>query len=119
MYVVLSGLCAAWSKRSDEYVAPACWIKSTLPYTAFSDNLLPFELLFGRKPQTTFNTLFPYIKNTGLGVGLDANIEERRKIFRVVRQALEKRHRDKLASRQKVNVKIQGLPQVYQLDLGA
>ena len=103
---VLSELCAAWPRCWDEYVSPACWIKRTLPDTSLPGNMSPFELLFGRKLRTTLDTLVPRVDDTELSGGLDAFIEHRRQMLREVRQALEKRHRDKLVIKIELNAQI-------------
>ena len=106
MLDMLAELCIAWPKRWDEYVAPACWIKRTLPDPTLPNNMTPFELLFGRKPRISLDTLVPQIDATDVSGGLDSFVESRRQNFREVRLALEKRHQNKVNARLKANEKI-------------
>ena len=78
MLDMLAELCIAWPKRWDEYVAPACWIKRTLPDPTLPNNMTPFELLFGRKPRISLDTLVPQIDATDVSGGLDSFVESRR-----------------------------------------
>ena len=106
MLDMLEELCIAWPKRRDEYVAPACWIKHTLPDPTLPNNMTPFELLFGRKPRTSLDTLVPQIDATDRSGGLESFVESRRQNFREVWLALEKRHQSKVNARLKANEKI-------------
>ena len=106
MLDMLAELCIAWPKRWDEYVAPACWIKRTLPDPTIPNNMTPFELLFGRKPRISLDTLVPQIDATDISGGLDSFVESRRQNFREARLALEKRHQNKVNARLKANEKI-------------
>lgn len=64
------------------------------------------KVLFGRKPRTTLDTLIPQIDDTKLSKGLFASIGRRKQVLRRVRYVLEKRHSDKVATRQKVNTQV-------------
>lgn len=44
----------------------------------------PFELLFGRKPATTLDTLVTHIDGTELSENLDASIERCKKMLREI-----------------------------------
>ena len=105
MLDMLVELCIAWPKRWDEYVAPACWIKRTLLDPTLPNTMTPFELLFGRKPRISLDTLVPQIDATDKSGGLDSFVESRRQNFREVRLALEKRHQSKVNARLKANEK--------------
>ena len=105
MLDMLAELCIAWPKRWDQYVSPACWIKRTLPNPTLP-NMTPFELLFGRKPRISLDTLVPQIDATERSGGLDNFVESRRQNFMEVRLALEKRHESKVNARLKANNKI-------------
>ena len=89
MLDMLAELCIAWPKRRDEYVSPACWIKHPLIDPTLPKNMTPFELLFGRKPRISLDTLVPQIYATGRPGGLDNFVESRRQDFREVRRALK------------------------------
>ena len=106
MLDMLAELCTAWPKRWDEYVAPACWIKRTLPDPILPNNMTPFELLFGRKRHISLDTLVPQIDTTDRSGGLDSSVESRRQNLREVRLALEKRHQSKVNARLKANEKV-------------
>ena len=56
---ILSELCRPWTHGWDEYISPALWAKRTLPDVSLPSNMSPFELLFGRKPRTSLDTLVP------------------------------------------------------------
>ena len=71
MVDMLAELCIAWPKRWDEYVLPACWIKRTLPDPSLPNNMTPFELLFGRKPRISLDTIVQHIDATDKPGGLD------------------------------------------------
>lgn len=90
MQDVLSKLCSAWPMRSDGYASPGCWVEHTLSDPSLPADMSPFALLFGRKPRTT----------------TDALVGRHRQIRREIWQALEKRHRDRVESRQAANVRI-------------
>ena len=68
--------------------------------------MTPFELLFGRKPRISLDTLVPQIYTTDKSGGLDNFGESRRRNFGEVRLALEKRHQSKVNARLKANNKI-------------
>ena len=53
MQDVLSEICKTSPTRWHEYVAPACWIKPTVPKPSLSSAMTPFQLLFGRIPHNT------------------------------------------------------------------
>ena len=106
MLNMLAELCIAWSKRWDQHVSPACWIKRTLPDPTTPNNMTPFELLFGRKPRISPDIFVPLMDATDWSVGLDGFVENRRQIFREVRQALETRHQSKVNTQLKANNKI-------------
>ena len=99
---ILSELGVAWPDRWDDYVSPACWVKRTLPDPSLPKNLSPFEMLFGRKPRTSLDSLLPRI-DTDMEEGLDNFVETRRQYLREVRLVLEKRHSDRARARQRVN----------------
>ena len=105
MLDMLAELCIAWPKRYDEYVSPACWIKRTLPDPTLPKNMTPFELLIGRKPRVSLDTLVPQIDATDRSGGLDNFVESRRQNFREVQLTLEKRHQSKANARLKQNNK--------------
>lgn len=93
MQDIPSELCAAWPKGWDEDVALVCLTKRTLLDTALRGYLSPSGILLGRKPLPTLDTFVPRVDNTELIGGLDAFLKERRKMPRVVRQALKKKRR--------------------------
>lgn len=99
---MLAELCQSWPARWDEYVSPALWIKRTL---ADVSNPSPFELLFGRKPRTSLDSLVPLTDEVENG-GLDSFVERRKQNLREVRLYLEKRHDLKVASRARANAAI-------------
>ena len=69
-------------------------------------NMTPFELLFGRKPRTSLDSLVPLSAETEQTDGLD-NFEERRKQnLREVRLALEKQHKLRVTARARANASI-------------
>ena len=106
MLDMLAELYITWPKRWDEYVVPACWIKRTLPDPTLPNNMTPFEVLFGRKPRISLDTLVPQIDATDRSGRLDSFVESRRQNFREVWLALEKRHQSKVNARLKANEKI-------------
>lgn len=65
----------------------------------------PLELLFGRKPRITLGTQVPHIDGTDLSRYLDIFILDKQ-VLKEVTEALEKRHRDKVASKQSINAQI-------------
>ena len=69
-------------------------------------NIKPFELLFGRKPCISLDTIVPQIDTTDRSRGLDNFVESRRQSFREVRLALERHHQSKIKARLKANNKI-------------
>ena len=78
MQDVLAELCASWPERWDEYAAPACWVKRTLPDPSLPNRMSPFEILFARKPRTTLDTLVPQMDGADTAEGLDGFVEQRR-----------------------------------------
>ena len=87
MLDMLAEQCIPWPKRWGEYVAPACWIKRTLPDPTLPNNMTPFELLFGQKLRISLDTLVPQIDATDISGGLDSFVESRRQKSREVRLA--------------------------------
>lgn len=79
---VLPELYAAWSKSWDQYVAPARWIKRTLPDNSLRGNVLLFELPFDPKLRATLKTLEPHETDNDLSEGLDALIEQRKQMLK-------------------------------------
>ena len=104
---LLAELCRSWPDRWDEYVSPSIWIKRTLPDTALPSHMTPFELLFGRKPRTTLDSLVPLTYETDTEGGLDNFVERRKQNLREVRLALERRHEFRVAARAKANATIE------------
>lgn len=103
MHDALSGLCAAWLKHWDDYVAAGCWITCSVPDTSLPRNLSSLEVLFGYESQTTFDTLVPFMDDTKLSGGLDAFIIQcSKQMLRELGQVLEKRHGHNVAVRQKI-----------------
>ena len=106
MLDMLAKLCIAWPKRWNGYVLPGYWIKRTLPDPTPPNNMMPVELLFGRKPRISLNTLVSQVDATETSGGLDNFEESIRQNLREVRLALEKRHQSKANVRLKANNKI-------------
>lgn len=69
---------------------------------------------FGRKPRTTLDTPIPHIDGTELREDLVAVIEQRKRILREIKQVFEKRHRDKVATRQRLTLELRDLLRVCQ-----
>ena len=67
--------------------------------------MTPFELLFGRKPRISQDTLVPKIDATDRSGGLDSFVEETTE-FQASTAGLEKRHQSKVSARLKANEKI-------------
>ena len=103
---LLSELCGNWPDRWDEYVSPAIWIKRTLPDLSLPSKMTPFEMLFGRPPRTSLDSLVPLEGEPDSATGLDNFVERRKQNMREVRLALEKRHSYKVAAREKANQSI-------------
>ena len=76
---VLSKLCSSCPEPWDEYTSAACWIKRTLPDPNLSGQRSPFEILFGRKPQTSLDTLVPHVDDTETTGGRDYFVKQRRR----------------------------------------
>ena len=106
MQDVLSEICKTWPTRSDEYVAPACWIKRTMPDPSLSSAMTPFHLLFGRSPRTTLDVLVPQMNDTETTGGLTDFIEKRQHNMREVAEALKKIHESRVKTRQRRNADI-------------
>ena len=78
---MLVELCRAWPGRRDEYVAPACWIKRTLPDSSLQSKMTAFKLLFGRKPRTSLDSLVPLLDAAAQPASLDNFVEQRKHFF--------------------------------------
>ncbi|CAM9581558.1 unnamed protein product, partial [Pylaiella littoralis] len=100
---LLAELCKAWPHRWSEYVSPALWIKRTLPDQSLPPPLTPFELLFGRPPRTSLDSLVPCPERADERRGLDNFVERRKQNLREVRLVLEKRADLRASSREQVN----------------
>ena len=61
---MLVEVCVTWPKIWDEYVSPACWIKRHLSDPTLPNNMTLFELMFGRKPHVSLDTLVPEVYYT-------------------------------------------------------
>lgn len=103
---MLAELCRSWPDRWDEYVSPAIWMKRVLPDLSLPADMTPFELLFGRAPRTSLDSLVPLARETERPGGLDNFVERRRQNMREVRLALEKRGDGQAAARAKGNASI-------------
>ena len=103
---MLAELCRTWPERWDEYVSPAIWIKRTLPDMALPSKLTPFELLFGRPPRTSLDSLVPTATEAEGTGGLDNFVERRKQNMREVGLALERRSELKEAARAHENATI-------------
>lgn len=104
---LLAILCKSWPNRWDEYVSPALWIKRTLPDLSLPANMTPFELLFGRPPRTSVDSLVPKTDVTDADGGLDNFVERRKQNLLEVRLALEKRHDLRVSARLRANQSIE------------
>ena len=100
---MLAELCKAWPDRWDEYVAPACWIKRTLPDSSLQSKMTACELLFGRKPRTSFDSLVPLLDGAAQATSLDNFVEQRKKNLLDVRKVLKQREAIRTAARERVN----------------
>ena len=87
-------------------MSPAMWIKRTLPDVSLPSNMTPFELLFGRKPRTSLDSLVPLAEETGGSDSLDNFVQRRRHYLRGVRLPLEKRDNQRVAARAHTNATI-------------
>ena len=103
---LLSELCQSWPQRWDEYVSPALWVKRTLPDLSLTPPLSPFELLFGRPPRTSLDSLVPTDDNLEASGGLDNFVERRKQNMREVRIALDKRNELRARSKAAANATI-------------
>lgn len=103
---MLSELCKVWPDRWDEYVSPTLWMKRTLPDANLPSNMSPFELLFGRPPRTSLDTLVPLSGETENTRGLDNFVEQRRPNMLEVRRAMERRNELRMTAREKANASI-------------
>ena len=81
-------LCRAWPDRWDEYVAPAFWIKRTLPESSIPSKMTAFELLFGRKPRASLDSLVPLLDDIIQPDSLDNFVEQRKQKLLEVRKSL-------------------------------
>lgn len=106
LHDVLSELCKSWPTGWDKYVAPACWIKRTMPDPAQPSTMTPFHFLFGRSPRTPLDAIVPRMDDTELTGGLDTFVGQRRHTFREVRDALERTHNAREATCQRRNANI-------------
>lgn len=104
---MLAELCKAWPNRWDEYVSPALWIKRTLPDQSLHAKMTPFELLFGRAPRTSLDSLVPVSEGTDGAAGLNNFVERRKQNLREVRAALERRHDLRISARARADAAIQ------------
>ena len=100
---LLSELSGNWPDRWDEYVSPAIWVKRTLPNLSLPTKMTPFEMLFGRPPRTSLDSLVPLDGETETASGLDNFVERRKQNLREVRLALEQQHSYTVAAREKAN----------------
>ena len=103
---MLAELCKAWPDRWDEYVAPACWIKRTLPDSSLQSKMTAFELLFGRKLRTSLHSLVPLLDGAAQATSLDSFVEQRKQNPLEVRKVLEQREAIRTAARERVNATI-------------
>ena len=103
---VVAELCQSWPQRWDEYISPCIWVKRTLPDLSLPSNMTPFELLFGRPPRTSLDSLVPLDNEPDPAGDLDNFVERRKQNMREVRLALEKRHSAQVAAREKANQSI-------------
>ena len=74
----MSELCRAWPDRWDECVAPAFWIKRTLPDSSLPSKMMAFKLLFGRKPRTSLDSLVSLLDDATQLRSLDNFVEQRK-----------------------------------------
>ena len=81
-------------------------MKRTLPDTSLPSNMSPFELLFGRPPRTSLDTLVPLSGETENTRGLDNFVEQRRQNMLEVRQAMERRNELRMEARATANATI-------------
>ena len=56
--------CKTLSDRCDVYVTLACWIKTYFTRFVATVKMTPFELLFGSKPRTPLDSLFPLLEDS-------------------------------------------------------
>ena len=84
MQDVLSEICKTWPTRCDDYVAPACWIKRTIPDPSFPFTMTPFQLICRRSLRTKLDTFVPQMDGTETPVDLTNVIGNRRHNTRVV-----------------------------------
>ena len=103
---MLAELCRAWPDRWDAYVAPAGWIKRTLPDSSLQSNMTAFELLCGRKPRTSLDSLVPLLNGAAQTTSLDNFVEQRKQNLLEVRKVLEQRQAIRTAARKRVNATI-------------
>ena len=103
---MLAELCRAWPDRWDKYVAPARWIKHTLPDSSLPSKLTAFELLFERKPQTCLDSLVPLLDNATQPGSLDNFVKQIKQNLFEVRRVLDRRLAMRVAARERVNATI-------------
>lgn len=84
-------------------MSPAIWIKRTLPDLSLPTKMTPFEMLFGRPPRTSLDSLVPLEGEPETATGLNNFVERRKQNMREVRLALEKQHSYRVAAREKAN----------------
>ena len=65
--------------------------------------MTPFELLFGRKPRTSLESLIPLSAETEQSGGLKNFVERRKQNLREIRFALETRHNLRVIARARAN----------------
>ena len=107
---MLAELCRAWPDRWDEYVAPACWIKRILPDLSLPTKMTAFELLFGRNPRTSLDSLVPLLDDATQPGNLDDFVEQREQNCLEVRKVLGRRQAMRVAARKRVNAIINRSP---------
>ena len=100
---LLAEICRSWPQRWDEHVSPAIWIKRTLPGVSVPSNMTLFELMFGRKPRTSLDSLMPLSEETRESGGLDNFVEPRKQNLHEVRLALGMRGNQRAAARAHAN----------------
>ena len=86
---ILTKLCKAWPDRCDEYVAPAYWIKRTRPDSSLPYKMTSFELLFGRKPRKSLDSLVPLLGDAKRSANLDTFVEQIKQNILDVRKVLD------------------------------
>ena len=105
---LLAELCRSWPERWHKDVSPAIWIKRTFPDVSLPSSMTRFELLFGRKPRTSLDSVVPLSEETGQSGGLDNFVERRKQNLLEVHFALEKRYNRRLTAWAHANAAISG-----------